>query len=174
MNSNPADLIRMILTLSLSLLLQAGAPAQAQQESSAPPSQTNAAAPNDKADQRGKDRAAFYFPGGTPQEFLAALQRNYRVQWSDVTSIPEEMRSVQIPALRINKESIEAILNNPRWGGFGRRGGRGGGGGGGAEAATGRPRARWRRWSLSTTTSAPSSGNWAAWWSKAISRNRPP
>lgn len=73
-----------------------------------------------------KDSAAFFFPGGTPRQFLEAVEKQFDAKWSDVADIPEEMREVRIPALRLNRESLEPIL------GRGRRGagfrGRGGGG----------------------------------------------
>jgi hypothetical protein len=56
-----------------------------------------------------KEEAGFAFAGGTPKQFLEAVQKQYKVDWSSVADIPEEMRDVRIPALRINQESLESF-----------------------------------------------------------------
>jgi hypothetical protein len=53
---------------------------------------------------------AFFFPGGTPAQFLDAVQRQYNVDWASVADIPKEMADVRIPKLRIYQESVPAIL----------------------------------------------------------------
>ena len=58
--------------------------------------------------------AGFAFPGGTPKEFLAAVEKQYKVNWSSVADIPEAVQSVQIPALRMDRESLEPILRRGR------------------------------------------------------------
>jgi hypothetical protein len=68
-----------------------------------------------------KDDAGFAFPGGTPKEFLEAVDKQYKVNWSSVAEIPEELQSSHIPALRMDRASLEPILR--RW-----REGRSGGG----------------------------------------------
>jgi len=83
--------------------------------------------------------AGFAFSGGTPKLFLDAVEERYHVNWSSVADIPDQMRNVHIPALRIDQESIGPILNNagPRQGrvaGVGGFGGLGGGFGGGGGA----------------------------------------
>jgi hypothetical protein len=57
-----------------------------------------------------KEETGFAFAGGTPSQFLDAVQKQYKVDWSSVADIPEEMRDVRIPSLRINPESFEQIL----------------------------------------------------------------
>ena len=47
----------------------------------------------------------FAFPGGTPRQFLDAVQEQYKVDWSSVADIPKEMADVHIPRLRINQDS---------------------------------------------------------------------
>ena len=70
------------------------------------------------------------FPGGTPKEFLKAVEKQYKVSWSSVADIPDEIQSVHIPALRMNRESLEPILRRGRRpGGFGGRSSGGFGGG---------------------------------------------
>ena len=48
---------------------------------------------------------SFVFPGGTPHEFLNAVQEQYKVDWSSVADIPKVMADVHIPRLRINQDS---------------------------------------------------------------------
>jgi len=48
---------------------------------------------------------SFEFPGGTPHEFLNAVQEQYKVDWSSVADIPKVMADVHIPRLRINQDS---------------------------------------------------------------------
>jgi hypothetical protein len=52
----------------------------------------------------------FAFPGGTPSQFLDAVQRQYQVDWLSVADIPKELTDVHIPRLRINQESVGVIL----------------------------------------------------------------
>lgn len=56
------------------------------------------------------ENVAFEFPGGTPAQFLAAVQQQYNVDWASVADIPKEMADVRIPKLRIYQESVPAIL----------------------------------------------------------------
>jgi len=77
-----------------------------------------------------KEEVGFAFPGGTPKEFLKAVEKQYKVSWSSVADIPDEIQSVHIPALRMNRESLEPILRRGRRpGGFGGRSSGGFGGG---------------------------------------------
>jgi len=75
-----------------------------------------------------REEPGFVFPGGVPKEFLEAVEKQYKVSWSSVADIPEEMQSVHIPALRLNRESLEPILRRGH-GGFGGRSSGGFGGG---------------------------------------------
>jgi hypothetical protein len=56
-----------------------------------------------------EDAIAFAFPGGTPAQFLDAVQRQYKVDWLSVADIPREMADVRIPRLRINQEALGEI-----------------------------------------------------------------
>jgi hypothetical protein len=53
---------------------------------------------------------SFAFPGGTPSQFLSAVQDQYKVDWSSVADIPKEMADAHIPKLRITQDSLEPIL----------------------------------------------------------------
>jgi hypothetical protein len=55
------------------------------------------------------DVIAFVFPGGTPAQFLDAVQRQYNVDWLSVADIPKEMADVRIPRLRINREALMSL-----------------------------------------------------------------
>ncbi len=57
--------------------------------------------------------SSFVFPGGTPHDFLNAVQQQYKVDWLSVANIPNEMREVRIPKLRINQDSLVPILQRP-------------------------------------------------------------
>jgi len=57
-----------------------------------------------------KQEISFAFPGGTPVQFLDAVQRQYQVDWLSVADIPKEMADVRIPRLRINQDSLAPIL----------------------------------------------------------------
>ncbi|HVM46525.1 MAG TPA: hypothetical protein VMU04_00790 [Candidatus Acidoferrum sp.] len=56
-----------------------------------------------------EDVTAFAFPGGTPAQFLDAVQHQFHVDWASVADIPPEMAEVRIPRLRINQESLAAL-----------------------------------------------------------------
>ena len=59
-----------------------------------------------------KEETGFTFPGGTPGQFLDAVQRQYQVDWLSVADIPKEMADVHIPRLRINQDSLALILGS--------------------------------------------------------------
>ena len=56
------------------------------------------------------EATSFAFPGGTPSQFLNAVQEQFKVDWSSVADIPKEMADVHIPRLRINQDSLGPIL----------------------------------------------------------------
>jgi hypothetical protein len=56
------------------------------------------------------EATSFAFPGGTPNDFLNAVQEQFKVDWSSVVDIPKEMADVRIPRLRINQASLGPIL----------------------------------------------------------------
>lgn len=57
-----------------------------------------------------RDEGGFAFPGGTPGEFVKAVQTQYKVDWFSVADIPREMEGVRIPRLRIDQNSLKPIL----------------------------------------------------------------
>lgn len=57
-----------------------------------------------------EEAIGFAFPGGTPFQFLNAVQDQYKVDWFSVADIPREMKDVHIPRLRINQDSLGPIL----------------------------------------------------------------
>jgi hypothetical protein len=73
----------------------------------------------------------FYFSGGNLRMFVQSVDKQYKVDWAKVASIAPEMEQVQVPALRLSRESLERLLANPNFPGGGRRRGGGVGGGGG-------------------------------------------
>ncbi len=50
---------------------------------------------------QGKEQAAFTFPGGTPRQFMEAVEKQFKVDWLSIASIPAELQQVQIPKLRL-------------------------------------------------------------------------
>jgi hypothetical protein len=56
-----------------------------------------------------KVETCFAFSGGTPSQFLNAVQEQYKVDWISVADIPNEMQDVHIPRLRINQDSLGPI-----------------------------------------------------------------
>jgi len=61
-----------------------------------------------------KEEASFEFAGGTPKEFLEAVEKQYKVNWSSLADIPDRIQSVHVPALRMNRESLEPLLRRGR------------------------------------------------------------
>ena len=142
MKSNPIFFTTLTLAAPLAFLLQAsalaqagparpaagvidvywqGAPAQAEGTTTSPqPVQDTAATASTPG-----DNVEFFFPGGNPWEFVAAVEKQYKVDWAKVVDIPNNMQAVHIPRLRMNRQSVESMF--PVF----RRGGRGGGAGGG-------------------------------------------
>ena len=56
------------------------------------------------------DNVEFFFPGGTPGDFLNAVEKQYKVDWKKVADIPDNMRNVRIPALRMSRQSADSML----------------------------------------------------------------
>jgi hypothetical protein len=56
----------------------------------------------------------FSFPGGTPSEFLKAVEDQCKVDWISVAEIPKEMADVRIPRLRIQPDSPMPRPNGER------------------------------------------------------------
>jgi hypothetical protein len=134
MKSNSVFFNTLMLAAPVALWLQGSALAQNPGDANTPPPAQNAPDPALKSQQN----VDFYFPGGTPSEFIAAVEKQYKVDWAKVADIPDNVANVHIPALRMNRQSAENILP-PRGfrggrAGAGRFGGGGAGGGGGFQA----------------------------------------
>jgi hypothetical protein len=50
-----------------------------------------------------KEEIGLAFPGGTPSQFIGAVQNQYQVDWLSVADIPKEMGDVRIPRLRLSQ-----------------------------------------------------------------------
>ncbi len=59
---------------------------------------TNAVTP---APATSRSTGDFTFPGGSPRDFLAAIEKRYQVDWLSIASIPAELGDVRVPRLRI-------------------------------------------------------------------------
>jgi hypothetical protein len=139
MKSNPIFFTTLTLAAPLAFLLQSSDLAQAKgggggattpfAQDAEPVAAAPAPSPRANVD--------FFFPGGTPGDFVNAVEKQYKVDWKEVVDIPNNMRSIHIPALRMNQQSVESIFPVYRGGG-GRGGGGGGGGLGGAFGGGGR------------------------------------
>ena len=109
-----------MLAAPVALWLQSSALAQPTGGTNTPPPPAQNAGAATPAVQ---DNVEFFFPGGTPGDFLNAVEKQYKVDWKKVADIPENMRFVRIPALRMNHQSADSMFAAAR------RGGGGGGGG---------------------------------------------
>jgi hypothetical protein len=63
---------------------------------------------------KARNDSDFTFPGGTPNDFLNAVQKQYKVDWASVVDLPREMMGVQIPRLRINSGSLTALQSDAK------------------------------------------------------------
>ncbi len=122
MKSNSIFFTALNLAAPLAFLSQGSALAQADSATNTPPTAEAAGLPAASP----RDEVDFFFPGGTPSEFVAAVEKQYKVDWAKVVDIPDKMRAVHIPALRMNLRSAESMSPGFR----GRPGGGGGGFGG--------------------------------------------
>jgi len=52
------------------------------------------------AGQTNENEQVFNFPGGTPRDFMEAVEKHFKVDWLSIASIPSEMRRVEVPKLR--------------------------------------------------------------------------
>jgi hypothetical protein len=53
----------------------------------------------------------FDFSGGTPAEFLSAVDKTFGVEWSQIAAIPEKARALRIPPMRMRVSTAEAVLS---------------------------------------------------------------
>lgn len=68
--------------------------------------------PEDQA----KEEPPFTFPGGTPRRFMEAVEKQFKVDWLSIASIPAEMQQVQIPKLRLTpkpKGNVALGMDSP-------------------------------------------------------------
>ena len=98
MKSNFTLFNTLLLAAPLALCLTVPALAQAEQGTITPaPAQDTNSTPSPL-----RDNVEFLFPGGTPGDFLNAVEKQYKVDWKKVADIPRNMEFVHIPALRMN------------------------------------------------------------------------
>ncbi len=91
--------------LQLAVLAQGNA----EEPANTPPpgkSDTKPAAPSTGKPPGGE---RFDFPGGTPDNFVLAVQRHFGVDWADIAFIPDEMRDVRIPPMRVETPSVRDV-----------------------------------------------------------------
>lgn len=59
-----------------------------------------------EAAQTNENEQVFNFPGGTPRDFLRAVEEHFKVDWLSIAYIPDEMQRVEIPKLRLMPNSL--------------------------------------------------------------------
>lgn len=107
MKSNSIFFNTLMLAAPVVFWLQGSALAQPTgATNTAPPPAPNAGA----AASTNQDNVEFFFPGGTPGDFLNAVEKQYKVDWKKVADIPDNMRNVRIPALRMSRQSADSML----------------------------------------------------------------
>lgn len=99
MKTRPQFLTTIALALPIGLWAQAVAPAQTNGQSN--PVHQRLAHVIVRSQEVATNGPVFYFPGGTPREFMQAVDKCYQVDWLSIARIPEEMESVQLPTLRV-------------------------------------------------------------------------
>jgi hypothetical protein len=52
----------------------------------------------------------FNFPGGNPWDFINAAEKQFKVDWVGIATVPVEMRSIQVPKLRVWVELPDQLL----------------------------------------------------------------
>jgi hypothetical protein len=87
MKTKPTFLQTIAFALPLALWMPLSAPAQGSGELKPAP-QTN------------ESEQVFNFPGGTPRQFIEAVEKHFKVDWLSIASIRAEMEQVQVPKLR--------------------------------------------------------------------------
>jgi hypothetical protein len=70
----------------------------AQSNAQTPPQSTNKTA---EAASKTNQTWGFTFSGGTPRDFVAAIDKYYKTDWLTIAQIPDEMQHVQIPRMRL-------------------------------------------------------------------------
>ena len=53
-----------------------------------------------------REEIEFAFPGGTPSQFIDAVQKQYAVDWLSVADIAKELADAHIPKLRLGPDSL--------------------------------------------------------------------
>ncbi len=104
MKATPFLLTLCVITAPLALFAQSNALVRPGGLSSPAGTVANASAAASGAIQRDAESADFYFSGGTPRQFLQAVDKYYSVEWLDVADIPKDLASVRIPAVRLRPD----------------------------------------------------------------------
>ena len=73
-------------------------------------STNGAAAPPAKPKVKAGEFAAFEFPGGVAIDFIAAVERQYDVDWLSIATVPRQLQTVWVPKLRLNHVTAEEVL----------------------------------------------------------------
>jgi hypothetical protein len=71
----------------------------------------NADSPGRSEPPTGTNAVQFTFGGGTPRDFIAAIQKQFNVDWWDIVTIPRELSNVQIPRMRLRTADPEEVLD---------------------------------------------------------------
>ncbi len=84
---------------------------------------TNQASPEAKSEQKPK-KQMFFFSGGTPLDFILAMDHHFRTRLGEILSIPSSLAHAQVPKMRLATENpgdalaLYNRLDNPflgRW-----------------------------------------------------------
>jgi hypothetical protein len=65
---------------------------------------TNQTAPEARPESKPK-KQAFFFSGGTPLDFVLALDHHFRTRLGEILSIPSSLAHAQVPKMRLSTES---------------------------------------------------------------------
>jgi hypothetical protein len=85
--------------------------------------ETNQATPEAKSEPKPK-KQAFFFTGGTPLDFVLAMDHHFRTRLGEILSIPSSLAHAQVPKMRVPTENpgdalaLYNRLDNPflgRW-----------------------------------------------------------
>jgi hypothetical protein len=61
------------------------------------------------ASQTNDSEQVFNFPGGTPRDFMQAVEKHFKVDWLSIASIPDFVQQPQVPKLRYTAGPTTAI-----------------------------------------------------------------
>ena len=66
--------------------------------------ETNQSSPEAKPDAKSK-KQAFFFSGGTPIDFILAMDHHFRTRLGEILSIPSSLAHAQVPKMRLSTEN---------------------------------------------------------------------